>query len=194
MCKELARFDLSWIEEPTPPESIDALADVRAASPVPIAAGERFFEPARFLEVLAKKAVDILQPDVSHAGGLGETKRIAHMAHLHAIPVAPHNPVGPVMNAMTLHTSVAIPNFAVFETVSIDVPWRKELVRETLVSEGGALLAPTAPGLGVELIEEACGRYPYAPYDVPLFDGSMNTAGVAKGAATFSAASVGGGR
>ena len=118
MCRELARFDLSWIEEPTPPESIDALADVRAASPVPIAAGERLFEPARFLEALNKKAVDILQPDVSHVGGLGETKRIAHMAHLHSIPVAPHNPVGPVMNAMTLHTSVAIPNFTVFETVS----------------------------------------------------------------------------
>ena len=98
-----------------------------------------------------QKAVDILQPDVSHAGGLAETKRIAHLAHLHLIPVAPHNPVGPVMNAMTLHTAVAIPNFSVFETVSVDVPWRKELVNETLVFEDGHLLAPTAPGLGVEL-------------------------------------------
>jgi len=185
MCRELARFDLTWIEEPVPPESIDALADVRAASPVPIAAGERWFEPGRFLEALAKKAVDILQPDVSHAGGLGETKRVAHLAHLHMIPVAPHNPVGPVMNAMTLHLAVAIPNFSVFETVSVDVPWRKELVRETLRFEDGAILAPTAPGLGVELIEEACARYPYAPYDVPLFDGSMTVSGVATGAATF---------
>jgi galactonate dehydratase len=186
MCRELAPYDLRWIEEPTPPESIDALVDVRAASPVPIAAGERWFEPGKFLEALSKKAVDILQPDVSHAGGLGETKRISHMAHHHLIPVAPHNPVGPVMNAMTLHMSVAIPNFSVFETVSVDVPWRKELVRETLQFEDGAILAPTAPGLGVELIEEACARYPYQPYNVPLFDGSMNTSGVATGAATFS--------
>ena len=185
MCRALAPYDLRWIEEPTPPESIDALADVRAHSPVPIAAGERWFEPGRFIEALAKKAVDVLQPDVSHAGGLGETKRVAHLAHSHLIPVAPHNPVGPVMNAMTLHLSVAIPNFSVFETVSIDVPWRKELVRETLQFENGAILAPTAPGLGVELIEEACARYPYAPYDVPLFDGSMNTSGVATGEATF---------
>ncbi|KAA0697925.1 mandelate racemase/muconate lactonizing enzyme family protein [Neorhizobium sp. P12A] len=185
MCRELAPYDLRWIEEPTPPESIDALVDVRAASPVPIAAGERWFEPGKFLEALSKKAVDILQPDVSHAGGLGETKRISHMAHHHLIPVAPHNPVGPVMNAMTLHMSVAIPNFSVFETVSVDVPWRKELVRETLQFEDGAILAPTAPGLGVELIEEACARYPYEPYNVPLFDGSMNTSGVAAGAATF---------
>lgn len=185
MCRELAPYDLRWIEEPTPPESIDALVDVRANSPVPIAAGERWYEPGKFLEALNKKAVDILQPDVSHAGGMGETKRIAHMAHHHLIPVAPHNPVGPVMNAMTLHMSVAIPNFSVFETVSIDVPWRKELVRETLQFEAGAILAPTAPGLGVELIEEACSQYPYAPYNVPLFDGSMNTSGVATGAVTM---------
>lgn len=189
MCRELAPYDLRWIEEPTPPESIDALVDVRANSPVPIAAGERWFEPGKFLEALNKKAVDILQPDVSHAGGMGETKRISHMAHHHLIPVAPHNPVGPVMNAMTLHMSVAVPNFSIFETVSIDVPWRKELVQETLQFEDGAILAPTAPGLGVELIEEACARYPYAPYNVPLFDGSMNTSGVATGAATLSNAS-----
>ena len=186
MCRELAPYDLRWIEEPTPPESIDALVDVRAHSPVPIAAGERWFEPGKFLEALSKKAVDILQPDVSHAGGMGETKRISHMAHHHLIPVAPHNPVGPVMNAMTLHMSVAVPNFSIFETVSVDVPWRKELVNETLQFEDGAILAPTAPGLGVELIEEACARYPYAPYNVPLFDGSMNTSGVATGAATLS--------
>lgn len=185
MCRELAPYNLRWIEEPTPPESIDALVDVREKSPVPIAAGERWYEPGKFLEALSKKAVDILQPDVSHAGGLGETKRISHMAHHHLIPIAPHNPVGPVMNAMTLHMSVAIPNFSIFETVSVDVPWRKELVRETLQFEDGAILAPTAPGLGVELIEEACGRYPYAPYNVPLFDGSMNTSGVATGAVTL---------
>ena len=104
------------------------------------------------------------------------------MAHSHLIPIAPHNPVGPVMNAMTLHMSVAIPNFTVFETVSIDVPWRKELVHETLQFENGYMLAPTAPGLGVELNEEACARFPYEATNVPLFDGSMNTTGVATGA------------
>ena len=185
MCKALAPYELSWIEEPTPPESVDALADVRAASPIPIAAGERWCEPVRFLEALNKKAVDILQPDISHVGGLGEAKRIAHLAHAHCIPVAPHNPVGPVMNAMTLHAAVAMPNFSIFETISVDVPWRRLLVRETLVYEDGALLAPTAPGLGVELIEEACARFPYQATNLPLFDGSMNTHGVATGASTF---------
>ena len=158
---------------------------MRRASPVPIAAGERWFEPAKFLEAINKRAVDVLQPDVSHAGGLSEVKRIAHMAHIEYIPVAPHNPVGPVMNAMTLHTAVAIPNFSVFETVSIDVPWRKELVRETLVFDDGDLLAPTAPGLGVELIEEACAKFPYEATNLPLYDGSINVAGVAGGDAVM---------
>ncbi len=185
MCRELAPYNLRWIEEPTPPESIDALVDVRRNSPVPIASGERWFEPAKFLEAISKHAVDVLQPDVSHAGGLSEVKRIAHMAHIEDIPVAPHTPVGPVMNAMTLHTSVAIPNFSVFETVSVDVPWRKELVRETLVFDNGDLLAPTAPGLGVELIEEACAKFPYEATNLPLYDGSINVAGVAGGDAVM---------
>src|SRR5205085_6745503 len=101
MAKALERYDLSWIEEPTPPESIDALADVRAKSPVPIAAGERWFEPDRYMEAMQKRAVDILQPDVCHLGGMFETARVAGMAHTRYIPAGPHNPTGPVMNAMT---------------------------------------------------------------------------------------------
>lgn len=183
MTRELAPFDLAWIEEPTPPESIEALAEVRAKSPVPIAAGERLFEPERFLALIEQQAADILQPDVCHLGGLAETRKVAGVAHMRFLPVAPHNPTGPVMNAMTMHFAAAIPNFMIFETVSIDVPWRKELVRENLVFDGGDLIVPTAPGLGVELIEEACARFPYVPTDVPLFDGSINLSGVADGEA-----------
>jgi galactonate dehydratase len=182
MCRELARFNLAWIEEPTPPESIDALAEVRAKSPVPIAAGERLFEPERFLELITKQGADILQPDVCHLGGMLETKKVAGLAHMRFLPVAPHNPTGPVMNAMTLHLAAAIPNFMIFETVSIDVPWRKELVKENLAFRDGELMVPTVPGLGVELNEGACAKFPYQPYDVPLFDGSINISGVATGA------------
>ena len=112
MCRALAPFDLAWIEEPIPPEIIDALAEVRAASPVPIAAGERWFEPDRFAEALrlARRrhpAARRLATSAASARPSGSP----HMAHDHLIPVAPHNPVGPVMNAMTLHLSVAIPNF-----------------------------------------------------------------------------------
>jgi galactonate dehydratase len=181
MCRELEPYDLAWIEEPTPPESLDALAEVRARSRVPIAAGERWFEPERFLEAIEKRAVDILQPDVCHLGGLSETKKVAGLAHMRFLPVAPHNPTGPVMNAMTLHLAAAIPNFSIFETVSIDVPWRRELVTESLSFEAGDIIVPDAPGLGVTLNEEACARHPYEPYDLPIFTGEMNTRGVADG-------------
>ncbi|CAN5141300.1 mandelate racemase/muconate lactonizing enzyme family protein [soil metagenome] len=183
MCQELARFNLAWIEEPTPPDSIDALAEVRAKSSIPIAAGERLFEPERFLELINKKGADILQPDVCHLGGMLETKKVAGLAHMRYLPIAPHNPTGPVMNAMTLHLSAAIPNFLIFETVSVDVPWRKELVRENLTFRDGEIVISDAPGLGVELVEEACARFPYQPYDVPLWDGTINMAGVVTGEA-----------
>ncbi len=191
MCRALEKFDLTWIEEPTPPESIDALAEVRRRSPVPIAVGERYFEPVRFLELIEKNAVDILQPDVCHIGGMFEAKKIAGMAHARLLPVAPHNPVGPVMNAMTLHLAAAVPNFSVFETVMTDVPWRRELVHESLAFERGDLLVPTAPGLGVELIEEACAKFPYEPYDLPIFTGDMNVKGIATGAAAMPSAGKG---
>jgi galactonate dehydratase len=74
-------------------------------------------------------------------------------------------------------TLVAVPNSSVFEAVSFDVSWRKELVGATLVVEDGALVAPTVPGLGAELNEEECARFPYRPHGVPLFGGSVNETG-----------------
>jgi galactonate dehydratase len=85
------------------------------------------------------------------------------------------------MNAMTLHLSAAIPNFSIFETVMIDAPWRRELVKQKLEFENGDIMIPAGPGLGVELNEEACGNYPYQPTDVPIFNGRMSTEGLADG-------------
>ena len=112
---------------------------------------------------------------------LSETKRIAGLAHANLLPVAPHNPTGPVMNAMTLHLAAAIPNFSIFETVMTDAPWRRELVNEALEFNAGHLLVPMASGLGVDLNEEACARFPYQPTDLPLFTGRMSREGVAAG-------------
>ena len=139
MARELERFAPRWFEEPLPPESIDALAEVRARSPIPIATGERYFEPERFLELISKRAVDVLQPDVGHVGGMLEAKKIAGLAHMRYLPVAPHNPTGPVMNAMTIHLAASIPNFHILETIAVDVPWRKEIVREDLQFTAGEI-------------------------------------------------------
>ncbi len=175
MARALAKFEPRWFEEPVPPESIDALADVRANSPIPIATGERYFEPERFMELIQKRAVDILQPDVSHVGGILEAQKIAAMAHARFLPVAPHNPTGPVVNAMTLQLAATIPNFCILETIAVDVPWRKEIVKESLVFSNSEIRIPDQPGLGLELNEEACLRHPYVRHPLRHFDGNLTT-------------------
>jgi len=170
MARALAKFEPRWFEEPVPPESIDALADVRAGSPIPIATGERYFEPERFMELINKRAVDILQPDVGHVGGMLEAQKIAAMGHARFLPVAPHNPTGPVMNAMTLQLAATIPNFCILETIAVDVPWRREIVRESLTFTNSQITIPNLPGLGLELDEEACARHPYIRHPIRQFD------------------------
>jgi galactonate dehydratase len=169
MARALAKYDPRWFEEPVPPESIDALADVRANSPIPIATGERYFEPERFMELIQKRAVDILQPDVGHVGGILEAQKIAAMGHARFLPVAPHNPTGPVMNAMTMQLAATIPNFCILETIAVDVPWRKEIVRESLTFTNSEIRIPDVPGLGLELDEAACARHPYVRHPIQQF-------------------------
>ncbi len=170
---DLAEFDPYWFEEPTPPESIDAIADVRAHSPIRIATGERYYEPERFRELMDRNAVDFLQPDVCHVGGLIETKKIAALAHMRFLPVAPHNPMGPVGNAMTLHLAASIPNFEMLETMATDVPWRGEVAREDLVLVDGHMLIPDRPGLGIDIDEEACAKRPHRPYALRHYIGTL---------------------
>lgn len=173
IARDLARFDPAWFEEPVPPESIDALATVRRASPVPIAAGERYYEPSRFLELIEKQAVDFVQPDVSHVGGLSEMKRIADMAHARYLPVAPHNPLGPISNAMTLHVAAAVSNLAWLETMTTDVPWRSQVTNEEVTLSNGRMEIPTKPGLGIDINEAACLQHPYVARRLRHYKGSL---------------------
>lgn len=98
----------------------------------------------------------ICNPTSATSGGLGEAKRIAALAHLSYLPICLHNPLGPVANAMSLHLAAAAPICAWLETMVTDVPWRSEIVREAVVIADGAMLVPDAPGLGIELNEDAC--------------------------------------
>ncbi len=173
VAKDLAPFRPYWFEEPIPPESIPALADVRSKSPVPIAAGERYYEIQRFQELIAAHAVDYLQPDVSHVGGLAEAKRIAAIAHAQYVPICPHNPLGPIANAMTLHVAAATANFAWLETMVSDVSWRSEIVREHVVIKDGHMMIPTAPGLGIDIDEDACAAHPAGRYALRHYNGNL---------------------
>lgn len=159
----LTDYNLYWYEEPCWPESVDGLLEVKRALPMPIATGERIVGRWEFRELFEKRACAIVQPDVSHCGGISEARRIAAMAETYLIPVACHNPQGPISTAASTHLGFAIPNYLIQEVVRNDVPWRNEVVDEPIPLEAGECRAPTRPGLGIEINEREAMRHPFEP-------------------------------
>jgi galactonate dehydratase len=175
LAQELAPFNLLFMEEPIPPENIDALALVARSSPVPLATGERLFTRWGFREVVEKQAVAVLQPDLGHAGGILETKKIAALAETYYVSVAPHNPRGPGVTMASLHVAACTPNFLIQEMVHED-PLREHLLVAPLQVRDGHVDLPRAPGLGLRFDESLAERYPFIPLDTPhptLADGSV---------------------
>ena len=164
MCHRLAPYRPGWFEEPVPPENINALLDVRrAVAPlgIPVAAGERLFTRYSYLDLFRERAADIIQPDVCHAGGIAESRKIAAMAEAHYIPIAPHNACSPVGTMASIHLAVSTPNFKIQETFDDMVePWvRKAIIGRPEISDGHFSL-PEAPGLGVDLDEAVIAAHP----------------------------------
>ncbi len=150
-----------FCEEPVPPENVPALVEVRQATRVPIATGERLVTRHQFREVFEQRACHVIQPDLCHCGGLLEAKKIAAAAEVYQMGVAPHNPLGPVANAAALHFALSTPNFLIQEDMLTDVPWRWEVVKSHLQTENGYWLPCEAPGLGIEVDEAAAARHPF---------------------------------
>jgi galactonate dehydratase len=172
----LADYNLYWYEEPCWHEDVDGLVEVARALPFPIATGERLAGRWQFRDLLEKRACAVVQPDVSHCGGISEARRIAAMAETHQIAVACHNPTGPVGTAAALHVGFATPNYLIQEMVRNDVTWRNDVVTNPLVLEKGVARAPSAPGLGIEINEKEAAKHPFAPeVTMPAFhrDGSV---------------------
>jgi galactonate dehydratase len=175
---ELAPYDPFWCEEPVAPECLDLLAEVKeAAGRCPIAAGERLYTMADFYRLIALRAVDIVQMDPAHCGGIVAAKKIAAMADAQDLRVAPHCSIGPVALAACLHFDLSTANFLIQEAFSqFDVPWRAELVRGWNPLRSGEFFLTDAPGLGLELSEQAIAEHPYVPNAFPsLWDGDWQT-------------------
>jgi galactonate dehydratase len=151
LIKALEPYQPMFIEEPVQCQNVDVLADIAAKTHLPIATGERIFTKWGFRELLEKRAASILQPDISHAGGIFEGRLIAGMAESHYAAIAPHCPLGPISLAAGIQLDASIPNFLAQEQVSLGEGY---LVQPFVVKEGYIDL-PTAPGLGIELDEEA---------------------------------------
>lgn len=169
----LKPFDPYFFEEPTPPDCLDALAQVHKNAPVPIAAGERLYSLTQMRDFLERGCADFVQPDISHCGGISAVKKMAALCEAHYVALAPHNPSGPVANAATLHIAASTQGFRILEICLTDVSWRKELTNERVVFDKGNILIPTGVGLGLEINEENCLKYPFQPIDLRHYKGTL---------------------
>jgi galactonate dehydratase len=121
-----------------------------------------------FREVLELGAAALLQPDLSHCGGVLEARAIASMAEVHYCGFAPHNPLGPVNTVVSAHVAMASPNFVALEVCLYPPDWTRDLLTAPLTFANGYLELSDAPGFGVELDVELCRAHPYKPYKLPI--------------------------
>jgi galactonate dehydratase len=173
LIKAIEPYQPMFVEEPCQAQNHDVMAEIARGTHLPIATGERVFTKWGFREVLEKKAATILQPDLCHAGGITEVRLIAGMAEAYYAAVAPHNPLGPISLAAGIQVAASVPNFLCQEQVSLGAGYLKK----PFVVRDGYVDIPTAPGLGIELDENAMAdkighdwRNP-EPYDAD--DGSV---------------------
>jgi galactonate dehydratase len=151
LIKALEPYQPLFIEEPVQCEYVDALADLARKTHIPIATGERLYTKWGFREVLEKRAASILQPDLSHAGGIMECRIIAGMAEAYYAGIAPHCPLGPIALAACLHLDAAIPNFLAQEHVTLGEGYLKT----PFTLDRGYVVLSNSPGLGIELDDDA---------------------------------------
>ncbi|MCC7156507.1 MAG: mandelate racemase/muconate lactonizing enzyme family protein [Bryobacterales bacterium] len=169
VAKEVEPFHLLFLEEPVPPENVDAMRDIRQSTSTPICCGENLFLRHGFREVLEKRAADIIMPDIQKCGGLLEARKIADMAHTYYVPVAPHCVVSPIGTMASAHVCAAIPNFLVLEWHWIQrLPLWRSFVQEGEIIDKGFITPPDRPGIGVEMNEEAARKAQVK--DTPWFE------------------------
>jgi L-alanine-DL-glutamate epimerase-like enolase superfamily enzyme len=155
LAKAVEPLRLMWLEEPLPAENLDALAQVRASTSTVICTGENHYTRYHFMEMLERKAVDVIMPDLAKAGGIAEGKRIAEIAEASYIPMAPHNVSSPLGMMAACHVLAAVPNFLVLEFHGRDISWWEELcVGDQPFIRDGWMHVSERPGVGVELNDE----------------------------------------
>jgi galactonate dehydratase len=159
--KVLEPYRPFFIEEPCQPEDWEGTARVATSTSIPIAAGERLVHRRDFLPLLQSGAIAVAQPDVCHAGGITEVKRIAALCDTFGVSMAPHNPLGPIATMVNIHLGFAMSNFLIQEVMRSDVPWRDDIVSGVTPIIKGFVSPSEAPGLGVDINFEAATKHPY---------------------------------
>ena len=152
VAQALEPYQLMWLEEPVPPENIDAMREVKLSTSTPICTGENLFMRHGFRDLIEKQAVDIIMPDIPKCCGLSEGRKIANQAEIYYIPFAPHNVCGPLGTMASCHVCASIPNFLVLEWHWMDRAYWDDLVMgDTPVIKDGYIGMLDKPGLGLEI-------------------------------------------
>jgi len=160
ICRTLEPYDLMWLEDPIPPENMEAQREVTRTSDVPIATGENRFRTHEFKELLYDFGVDIVTPDPTTCGGLAESKAIANRAEENYIVFSPHNVCSPIGTMACVHLGASIPNFDILEYHARDVEWWDDLhSNDQPLIQDGYIDVPDTPGLGLELNEEVAKEH-----------------------------------
>ncbi|MBN1290496.1 MAG: galactonate dehydratase [Candidatus Latescibacteria bacterium] len=159
LAKTIEPYHPLFLEEPARPENYDTLAEIVQKTNVPIATGEMLYTKWAFRELLAKRAAHIIQPDICIAGGITEMKKIAAVSESFHIPLAPHNPMGPIATAANVHLCATIPNFLILEYIPDDTEERCDIIDSAVPFSDGYLKIPNKPGLGIELNKEGLKKH-----------------------------------
>ncbi len=177
LARGIEEFHPFFYEDPVRPDNFDEMEHVARNINIPIATGERFHTIYEFEMLLRRGAVQYVRPDVCMVGGLTHAKKVAALAEAHYVDVVPHNPLSPVSTAACIQLAACIPNFALQEyPIGEQKPPKSEIIKSGLKLENGFLIIPDAPGLGIELAEDAQERFPYRPREVQTrlhVDGSV---------------------
>lgn len=159
LAQALEPFELMWLEDPVPPENIEAQRHVTHSTRTPIATGENLYRKHGYRELIEKQACRIVTPDIPKMGGLAEAKRVADHADLYYMPVAPHNVASPIGTVAAGHVCAAMSNFLVMEFHAHDVPWWGDLVLEDPPIRAGFIGLIDKPGHGLTLNEEVARKH-----------------------------------
>jgi galactonate dehydratase len=162
LAQRLEPYDPLWFEEPVPPDAPEQMALVARATSIPIAAGERLTTKYDFARVLRENAAAILQMNLGRVGGILEAKKIAAMAEVQHVQLAPHLYCGPVVGAANIQLATCSPNFLILEGIERWQGIHADLLVKPIRWENGYVIPPSEPGLGVELNEAFIARHPYS--------------------------------
>lgn len=161
LAKRLEPHDPLWLEEPVPPDAPEEMAKVARATSVPIATGERLTTKYDFARLLRVGAAAILQMNLGRVGGILEAKKIASMAEVDHVQIAPHLYCGPVVGAANIQIATCSPNFLILESIETWGGFHSAILKKPIRFEDGHVIPSSEPGLGVELNEDVANANPY---------------------------------